>query len=79
MRIPITIIGDVIGEVENFKYFGSILLMGGSFGMDVKHRIKYGWVKWKEALSVLCDKIIPRRKVKFYSSVVRPTMLYGSE
>jgi hypothetical protein len=28
MRIPMTISGDVIGEVKNFKYLGSFLQIG---------------------------------------------------
>jgi len=47
--------GDVIGEIESFKYFGSFVQRDGGFGMDVKHRIKRGWMKWREASGVLCD------------------------
>jgi hypothetical protein len=48
--------------------------------MDAKYRIKCGWMKWREALGVLCDKRIPiRLKSKFYRSIVRPTMLYSSD
>jgi len=37
-------------------------------------------VKWREASGVLCDKRIPTRSQgKFYKSLVRPTMLCGSE
>jgi len=69
--------GDVIGESKSFKYLGSFVQMDGGFGMDVKYRIKCGWMKWREAFGVLCDKRIPMTlKVKFYRSVMRPTMLY---
>lgn len=44
------------------------------------HRIKCGWMKWREASGVLCDRRIPiRLKGKFYKTVVRPAMMYGSE
>lgn len=43
-----------------------------------KHRIMCGWIKWRGASDVLCDKRIPMNlKVNFYRSVVRPIMLYG--
>jgi hypothetical protein len=71
-----TISCDMIGEVENFKYLGLFVQKDTGFGMDVKHRIKCGWMKWRKALGVLCDKRIPMRlKGKFYWSI--PTMLFG--
>jgi hypothetical protein len=67
MRRPMTISGDVKGEFENFKYLGSFVQKGGVFGIDVKHRIKCGRLKWREASGVLCDKKIPMRlKGTFY-------------
>jgi len=70
--------GYVIGEVKSFKYLGYFVQRDGGFGMNVKHRIKYGWKKWREASGVLCDMEIPMKlKGKFYWRVVRPTMLYG--
>nr|GFA56774.1 retrovirus-related Pol polyprotein LINE-1 [Tanacetum cinerariifolium] len=47
---------------------------------DVAHRIRAGWMKWRAASGVLCDKRIPLKlKGKFYRAVIRPAMLYGSE
>jgi len=40
IRRPITVSDDVIGEVENLKYFESLVQKAGGFGTDVKHRIK---------------------------------------
>jgi hypothetical protein len=40
-----TIRGEVIGVVENIKYLGSFVQKDGSFSMDIKHRIKCGWMK----------------------------------
>jgi hypothetical protein len=51
-----TISGDVI--IENKKYiFRKVYIKG----MDVKYRIKCGWIKWKEMLGVICDKKILTR------------------
>ncbi|VVC28405.1 Hypothetical protein CINCED_3A001717 [Cinara cedri] len=76
-----TINGDIISEIESFMCLGFIVKKKSSdFNEDVKHKNKGGWVKWKESCGVLCDKRIPMRlKGKFYKSVVRPTMLHGSE
>ncbi|GJV90504.1 hypothetical protein Tco_1538317 [Tanacetum coccineum] len=47
---------------------------------DVSHRIRIGWVKWRAALGVLCDKRVPiKLKGKFYRVAIRSAMLYGSE
>jgi len=43
---------SVISEVVSFKYLGYFLQRDGGFGMDVKNRIKCGWIKWREALGV---------------------------
>jgi hypothetical protein len=68
MRRPMTISDDVIDEFENFKY---LVQNDDGFGMDVKHRIKCGWIKWRKTSGVLCNKRISMRlKGKFYRSVV---------
>ena len=62
------------------KYLGSTIDASGDSVLDAKARARIGWTKWREATGILCDKKIPRRlKSKFYRSVIRPAMLYGSE
>ncbi|XP_071698697.1 uncharacterized protein [Rutidosis leptorrhynchoides] len=52
----------------------------GRIDEDVSHRIKVGWMKWRAATGVLCDKKVPLKlKGKFYKVEIRPAMLYGSE
>jgi len=64
---------EEISVVEILKYLGSFVQKNGSFDKDVKCRIKCGWIKWKEASGVLCNKRIPMRLIsKFYKSVVKP-------
>ena len=47
---------------------------------DVLHRIQVGWLKWRNVLGLLCDrKVSLKLKGKFYRTVIRPAMLYGSE
>nr|GEZ16793.1 hypothetical protein [Tanacetum cinerariifolium] len=65
---------------ESFRYLGSVLHRSRRIVDDVAHRIRAGWMKWRAASGVLCDKRIPLKlKGKFYRAAIRPTMLYGSE
>ena len=57
-----------------------MLQKDGDIDEDVSHRIKVGWLKWRQASGVLCDKRVPQKlKGKFYRTVIRPGMLYGAE
>ena len=57
-----------------------MLQRDGDIDEDVSHRIKAGWMKWRQASDVLCDKRIPQKlKGKFYRTAIRPAMLYGAE
>jgi hypothetical protein len=52
----------------------------GQIDEDVRHRISAGWLKWRQASGVLCDKKVPQKlKGKFYRMAIRPAMLYGAE
>ncbi|XP_019256456.1 PREDICTED: uncharacterized protein LOC109234866, partial [Nicotiana attenuata] len=71
---------QVIPKRASFKYLGSIIQGNGDIDEDVAHRIGAGWMKWRLASGVLCDRNVPLRlKGKFYRVVVRPAMLYGAE
>ncbi|KAM7524737.1 hypothetical protein LguiA_014639 [Lonicera macranthoides] len=74
-------VGDnVIPQYTRFKYLGSIIQEDGEIEGDVNHRIQAGWLKWRKASGVLCDKKVPLElKGKFYRTAVRPAMLYGTE
>ncbi|KAM3202500.1 hypothetical protein P3L10_030124 [Capsicum annuum] len=69
-----------VGKRDKFKYLGSVIQSNGEIDEDVSHRIGAGWMKWKLASGVLCDKKVPPKlKGKFYRVVVRPALLYGAE
>jgi hypothetical protein len=70
----------VVPMNDTFRYLGSMLQSEGEIDEHVSHRIRAGWVKWRQASGVLCDKKFPNKlKDKFYMTVIRPAMLYGAE
>uniref|UniRef100_A0A8I6YFU2 Reverse transcriptase domain-containing protein n=1 Tax=Hordeum vulgare subsp. vulgare TaxID=112509 RepID=A0A8I6YFU2_HORVV len=72
--------GQVVPERDTFRYLGSMLQKDGDIDEDVGHRIKAGWMKWRQASGVLCDKRVPQKlKGGFYRTTIRPAMLYGAE
>jgi hypothetical protein len=71
---------QVVFKKDTFCYLGSMLQKNGDIDEDVSHRIKVGWLKWRQASGILCDPRVPLKlKRKFYRTVIRPTMLYGAE
>ena len=65
---------------DTFRYLGLMLQKDGDVDEDVSHRIKAGWMKWRQASGVLCDKRVPQKlKGKFYRTAIRPAMLYCAE
>ena len=72
--------GQVVPQKDTFRYLGSMLQEDGGIDEDVNHRIKAGWMKWRQASGILWDKRVPQKlKGKFYRTAVRPAMLYGAE
>jgi hypothetical protein len=70
----------VVPKKDTIRYLGSMLQENGDINEDVSHRIKAGWLKWRQASGVLCDHKVPLKiKGKFYRTVIRPAMLYGVE
>ncbi|OIT29657.1 hypothetical protein A4A49_17649 [Nicotiana attenuata] len=79
-EVEVKIDTQVIPTRDSFKYLGSIIQDNGKIDEYVTHRIGAGWMRWRLASGVLCDKNVPPRlKGKFYRVVVRPAMLYGAE
>jgi hypothetical protein len=63
-----------------FDIWGSMLQKDGDIDEDVNHLIKAGWMKWRQASGILCDKRVPQKlKGEFYRTAIRPAMLYGAE
>ena len=76
----VTLAGQVVPRKDTFRYLGSMLQSDGEIDEDVSHRIRAGWMKWRQASGILCDRKVPQKlKGKFYRTVIRPAMLYGAE
>ena len=71
---------EIIQNVKEFKYLGSVISCMGDIEDDVVNRVNNGWMKWRSLSGVLCDRHVPiKLKGKVYKTAVRPAMLYGSE
>jgi hypothetical protein len=71
---------QVVPKKDTFRYLRSILQKNGDIDEDISHRIKVGWLKWRQASGVLCDPRVPLKlKGKFYRATIRPAMLYEAE
>jgi hypothetical protein len=72
--------GQVVPKKYTFRYLVSMLQKDGDIDEDLSHRIKAGWLKWRQASGVFCDPRVPLKlKGKFYRIAIRPAMLYGAE
>jgi hypothetical protein len=72
--------GQVVPKKDTFHYLGPMLQRDGDIDEDVSHRIKAGWMKWRQASRVLCDKrVLQKLKGKLYRTSIRPAMLYGAK
>ena len=43
-------------RTDTFRYLGSVLQDDGNIDKDVTKRINSGWIKWRAAAGVVCDK-----------------------
>ena len=78
---PEVSIGEAVVKcMTKYKYLGSIIQRDGEIDRDVNHRVQAGWIKWRAATAVLCDRKFPSRlKGKFYRAAIRPVLLYETE
>ncbi|XP_070023281.1 uncharacterized protein [Nicotiana sylvestris] len=57
--VDVRLESQVIPSRDNFKYLRSVIQGGGEIDEDITHRIGVGWMKWRLASGVLCDKRVP--------------------
>ena len=66
--------------VDNFCYLGDMLSVDGDADAAVKTRIRIGWNKYRQLVSLLTSKDVSLiMEGRLYSSCVRSSMLHGSE
>jgi hypothetical protein len=71
---------QLVSKKGTFCYLGLMLQKDGDVDEDVSHRIKAGWLKWRQAFDVLCaPRVSLKLKGKFYWIAIRLVMLYGAE
>lgn len=67
------------GHIVPKRYLGSMLQSNGGINGDVSHKIKAGWMKWRQASNILYEKKVPQKlEDKFYRTTIRHAMLYGA-
>ena len=77
---PITIDNEILEEVEDFTYLGSVLSKDNGAAKDIKARLS----KARAAFAILqpiwkSNKYSLRTKIHLYNSSVKCVLLYGSE
>ena len=79
-RNGISIDGEQLEEVEEYKYLGRLLTPGNEMAREIDGRITAGWKRFGQYSSFLKDKKIPMcMKEKIIDTVILPSMTYGAE
>ena len=72
--------GEVLEEVESFKYLGSVISKGVGVSNDVRQRVSEGAAAYGAMKSIWKVKEVGMRVKKgLYESIVVPTVMYGGE
>ncbi|XP_070028586.1 uncharacterized protein [Nicotiana sylvestris] len=59
VRVDMRLDSQVIPKRGSFKYLESVIQGIGEIDEDVTHHIGVGWMKWRLASGVMCDKKVP--------------------
>ena len=79
-RMNVVLNGEVLEEVDEFKYLGSIVAANGGIEADVGHRVKEGCKALGAMKGVMkCRGLGMNVKKVLYEKVIVPTVTYGSE
>jgi hypothetical protein len=71
--------GQVIPMNDTFRYLRSMLQNNWWIDENVSHRIRAGWVKWRQASGILRNKVLNKLKGKYCRVTIRLTMMYDAE
>ena len=79
-RLNVTLNGEVLEEVNQFKYLGSIIDANGGVEADVRHRVNEGCKVLGAMKGVMKNRGLGMNiKKVLYEKVIVPTVMYGSE
>ena len=79
-RMNVTLNGEVLEEVDKFKYLGSIVAANGMIEADVCHRVNEGCKMLGALKGVMKSRGLGMNVKKvLYEKVIVPTVTYGSE
>ena len=51
----VSLLGQIVHKKDTFRYLRSILQRDRDIDVDVSHRIKAEWIKWRQASGILYD------------------------
>ena len=75
-----TLNGEVLEEVDQFKYLGSMIAANGGVEADVRHRVNEGCKVMGAVKGVMKNRGLGMNvKRVLYEKVVVPTVTYSSE
>ncbi len=76
----ITLNGNKITQVEEYKYLGQIITPTGDLQKEINNRIKCGWAAFKKIETVLTSKNVSKPiKAHLFNSNVLPALTYAAE
>jgi len=79
-RQGISIDGEQLEEVDQYKYLGRLLTSGNEMAKEIEQRITSGWNRFGQYSNFLKDKRMPIcLKRKIMDTVILPAMTYGAE
>ena len=79
-RLNVLLEGEVLEEVDQFKYLGSIISANGGVEADVSHRVNEGCKVFGAMNGVIRNRGLEMAvKKTLYEKVIVPTVTYGSE
>jgi hypothetical protein len=69
--VDVRLDGQVVPKKDTFHYLELMLQKDGDIDKDLSHRIKVGWLKWRQISDVLCNPRVPLKlKSKFYRTTI---------
>jgi len=78
-QIPISMNGEILEEVDEFKYLGAILTKDGTSRKEVRARISAATAAMARLQRIWISTISTKTKISLYRSLVISILLYGCE